>query len=260
MRGLLPQLEGAKLRGLTAAVVPRANAIEAGIVRDIDVRLASCLEDVVAYFARRATLPRATTTPFAPGHAAANGDLSEVRGQGGAPAPRLGNRGRGCPQPPLHRPSGKRQDPARATPPERSPSSPLRGSGGSHRNPQRCRPAPAGRGHRQRATLSRSPSLRQRSGCFVGGGEVPRRRGESRAPRRAVSRRARRVSPKRARSAPPTARRRRGAYRASASASVVSRTSAGRRRRQPVSVRLFRAPAAALRVLKTTLANATECD
>ena len=84
VRGLLPQLEGAKLRGLTAAVVPRANAIEAGIVRDIDVRLASCLEDVVAYFARRATLPRATTTPFAPGHAAANGDLSEVRGQGGA--------------------------------------------------------------------------------------------------------------------------------------------------------------------------------
>src|SRR5262245_62453242 len=32
VRGLLPQLDGAKQRGLAAAVVPSANAIEAGIV------------------------------------------------------------------------------------------------------------------------------------------------------------------------------------------------------------------------------------
>jgi magnesium chelatase family protein len=84
VRGLLPQLEGAKQRGLSAAVVPRANAIEAGIVRDIDVRLATSLEDALSYFAGRTTLPRAVPTPFVPERVASSADLAEVRGQSAA--------------------------------------------------------------------------------------------------------------------------------------------------------------------------------
>jgi magnesium chelatase family protein len=84
VRGLLPQLEGAKQRGLVAAVVPQANAIEAGIVRDIDVRLATSLDDALDYFAGQRALLRAVATPFVPGRAASSSDLSEVRGQSAA--------------------------------------------------------------------------------------------------------------------------------------------------------------------------------
>jgi magnesium chelatase family protein len=84
VRGLLPQLEGAKRRGLAAAIVPRANAIEAGIVRDIDVRLAQSLTEVMASLRGGATLVRAVTTPFSPRLAGPTGDLAEVRGQAGA--------------------------------------------------------------------------------------------------------------------------------------------------------------------------------
>ena len=84
VRGLLPQLDGAKQRGLAAAVVPSANAIEAGILRDIDVRLATSLESAHAFFAGRASLPRARTTPFVPRASSTTGDLAEVRGQSSA--------------------------------------------------------------------------------------------------------------------------------------------------------------------------------
>ncbi|HEX6272524.1 MAG TPA: YifB family Mg chelatase-like AAA ATPase [Polyangiaceae bacterium] len=84
VRGLLPQLEGAKQRGLAAAVVPRANGVEAGIVQGLDVRLAPSLDEAVAFLAGRASLPRAVTTPFSPRFAALNGDLADVRGQSGA--------------------------------------------------------------------------------------------------------------------------------------------------------------------------------
>jgi magnesium chelatase family protein len=84
VRGLLPQLEGAKQRGLRAAVVPRDNAIEAGIVRGIDVRLATNMAEALAYFAGRAPLPRATTTPFVPRATTPGSDLAEVRGQSAA--------------------------------------------------------------------------------------------------------------------------------------------------------------------------------
>jgi magnesium chelatase family protein len=81
VRGLLPQLDGAKRRGLHAAIVPAANAIEAGIARGIDVHLARNLEEVVLHFTRRRTLPRAAATPFTPKATPTLGDLSEVRGQ-----------------------------------------------------------------------------------------------------------------------------------------------------------------------------------
>jgi magnesium chelatase family protein len=84
VRGLLPQLEGAKQRGLGAAIVPRANAIEAGIVQGIDVRLATNLEGVLEHFRGRTRLPRATATPFVPRRAASSSDLAEVRGQSSA--------------------------------------------------------------------------------------------------------------------------------------------------------------------------------
>jgi magnesium chelatase family protein len=81
VRGLLPQLDGAKRRGLQAAIVPAANAIEAGIARGIDVHLARNLEEVVLHFTRRRTLPRAAATPFTPKATPTFGDLGEVRGQ-----------------------------------------------------------------------------------------------------------------------------------------------------------------------------------
>jgi magnesium chelatase family protein len=84
VRGLLPQLEGAKQRGLAAAVVPRANAIEAGIVRGLDVRLATSLEEALSYFAGRKGLPRAVATPFVPDRTAVSADLGDVRGQSAA--------------------------------------------------------------------------------------------------------------------------------------------------------------------------------
>ncbi len=84
VRGLLPQLEGGKQRGLKRAVVPRDNAIEAGIVRGIDVRLATSLADALGYFAGHAPLPRAAATPFSPRGAEPGADLAEVRGQSAA--------------------------------------------------------------------------------------------------------------------------------------------------------------------------------
>lgn len=81
VRGLLPQLDGAKRRGLHTAIVPAANAIEAGIARGLDVHLAQNLAEVVQHFTRRRTLPRAPATPFVPRATPTFGDLSEVRGQ-----------------------------------------------------------------------------------------------------------------------------------------------------------------------------------
>jgi magnesium chelatase family protein len=81
VRGLLPQLEGARQRGLRAAVVPKPNAIEAGIVRGIDVRLAANIAEVVEFLSGRGVLAEATRTRFLPERAPSGGDLEEVRGQ-----------------------------------------------------------------------------------------------------------------------------------------------------------------------------------
>jgi len=81
VRGILPQLDGARQRGLRAAVVPAANALEAGIARGIDVRVARTLAEVVDHLARKRQLPQAVPTPFDPRPAGATGDLADVRGQ-----------------------------------------------------------------------------------------------------------------------------------------------------------------------------------
>ena len=44
MRGVLPQLEGARARGARAAIVPRENAAEAGLVAGLDTSLPSSLD------------------------------------------------------------------------------------------------------------------------------------------------------------------------------------------------------------------------
>jgi magnesium chelatase family protein len=82
--GLLPQLEGARQRGVGAAIVPAANAREAGILRGLDVRLAASLAQVVAALTTGPKLPRVEPTQFAATPARTGGDLADVRGQASA--------------------------------------------------------------------------------------------------------------------------------------------------------------------------------
>ena len=84
MRGLLPLLEGAKRWGVSKAVVPEANAAEAGLVRDMTVYLASDLAAVIAHLAGERALPVAPPTTFSPDPDNTGFDLAEVRGQPGA--------------------------------------------------------------------------------------------------------------------------------------------------------------------------------
>jgi magnesium chelatase family protein len=84
VRGLLPQLDGARQRELSRAIVPQQNAIEAGIARGIEVRLAGTLRETVDHLAGRRALPLASPTPFSPRAAHTQGDLREVRGQASA--------------------------------------------------------------------------------------------------------------------------------------------------------------------------------
>ncbi|HVY61429.1 MAG TPA: YifB family Mg chelatase-like AAA ATPase, partial [Planctomycetota bacterium] len=81
IRGVLPQLEGARVRGLTSAIVPEANGAEAGLVEDLPTYIAGSIDAVVAHLCRRARLPRAHRTDFTPELDAALGDLADVRGQ-----------------------------------------------------------------------------------------------------------------------------------------------------------------------------------
>jgi magnesium chelatase family protein len=82
IRGALPQLEGARARGLRRAIVPAGNAREAGLVSGIEVLVAEKLQDVVAYLTGQRSLPRAPRTEFVPRSGADGlGDLEDVRGQ-----------------------------------------------------------------------------------------------------------------------------------------------------------------------------------
>jgi magnesium chelatase family protein len=81
----LAQLQGARGRGVLQAVVPRGNAPEAGLCRELDVRVASSLAEVVAHLRGLTPLPRVPETRFVPESAADSfGDLGEVRGQASA--------------------------------------------------------------------------------------------------------------------------------------------------------------------------------
>ncbi|HEX6240744.1 MAG TPA: YifB family Mg chelatase-like AAA ATPase [Polyangiales bacterium] len=80
VRGVLSHLRAAWGRGFLRAVVPMANAGEASLVNQLDVRCASTLKDVVQYLLAECELPRATVTEPGP-PPREEPDLSDVRGQ-----------------------------------------------------------------------------------------------------------------------------------------------------------------------------------
>ncbi|MCK6531800.1 MAG: ATP-binding protein [Polyangiaceae bacterium] len=85
VRGVLPQLLGARARGVRRAIVPASNAREAGLVREMEVLVARQLESIVAYLAGAGTLDRVAPTEHSPTVGAPSGlDLCHVRGQSSA--------------------------------------------------------------------------------------------------------------------------------------------------------------------------------
>ncbi|MDX2052495.1 MAG: YifB family Mg chelatase-like AAA ATPase [Polyangiaceae bacterium] len=85
VRGVLPQVDAARMRGLTQAIVPSPNAKEAGQVLGIDIRAARSLREVVDFCLEKRQLPAAPRAEFSPEDPeSAYGDLADVRGQAGA--------------------------------------------------------------------------------------------------------------------------------------------------------------------------------
>ena len=82
--GILPRLDGAERRGIHTAIVPRESSAEAGLARGVRVLSAETLSDVVQHLQGKRQLPQVPRTSFVPTLSEANGDLSEVRGQGSA--------------------------------------------------------------------------------------------------------------------------------------------------------------------------------
>lgn len=80
VRGVLPQLLGARRAAIPSAIVPAANGPEAASVEGIEVRVASSLEEVRRHLQGRETLPLASRRAFAPAFLAGT-DLAEVKGQ-----------------------------------------------------------------------------------------------------------------------------------------------------------------------------------
>jgi magnesium chelatase family protein len=83
LRGVLPQLLGARARGVKRAIVPRANEAEAGLVEGIDVRTVASLEELRDALRDGLELPRPVvdTESSSPEHRVAIEDLADVRGQ-----------------------------------------------------------------------------------------------------------------------------------------------------------------------------------
>ncbi|HET9953190.1 MAG TPA: YifB family Mg chelatase-like AAA ATPase, partial [Polyangiaceae bacterium] len=85
VRGVLPQLWGARQRGLSHAVVPVDNAREAGLTRSLDVRVVAHLAALVHHLEGHVALEPVPETKFVPGAEPARyGDLADVRGQASA--------------------------------------------------------------------------------------------------------------------------------------------------------------------------------
>ena len=80
-RGILPQLLGAKHAGLQRAIVPTANAPEAGLVKGLLVETAASLQQLVAAARGGAKLKAAPPTGFTPCSSPSHGDFAEVSGQ-----------------------------------------------------------------------------------------------------------------------------------------------------------------------------------
>ncbi|HTQ46231.1 MAG TPA: YifB family Mg chelatase-like AAA ATPase [Polyangiaceae bacterium] len=83
LRGVLPQLLGARERGVTRAIVPRANAAEAALVEGVEVRTVGSLAELLEALSGRDVLPLARPAPEMPVGRALD-DLADVRGQAGA--------------------------------------------------------------------------------------------------------------------------------------------------------------------------------
>lgn len=80
VRGVLPRLLGARARGITRAIVPRENAVEAGLVRDLEVRTVGTLLELLDAMRGKEALPLVTPSD-ALAEAVAYDDLADVRGQ-----------------------------------------------------------------------------------------------------------------------------------------------------------------------------------
>ena len=81
VRGLLPQLDGARARGIASAIVPQGNAAEAGLAAGLAVFRAESLAMLVAHLLGDRALPRVERTAFKPEYSPMRCDLVEVRGQ-----------------------------------------------------------------------------------------------------------------------------------------------------------------------------------
>ncbi len=79
--GVLPRLDGAGRRGVHTAIVPRANAAEASLVRGVRVLVAETLQQIVDHVHGKARLPDAPQVDFVPDASPTGADLAEVRGQ-----------------------------------------------------------------------------------------------------------------------------------------------------------------------------------
>lgn len=80
VRGVLPQLLGARPYGMTKAVVPRQNQGEAALVEGLDIRTVSTLAELYAWLQGKEELPRAEALPPMNEPPSAD-DLGDVRGQ-----------------------------------------------------------------------------------------------------------------------------------------------------------------------------------
>jgi magnesium chelatase family protein len=83
LRGVLPQLLGARSRRVKRAVIPRANAAEGALVQGMDVRTVASLRELVDALRDGEVLPVATRAPEVAGGVPLD-DMADVRGQAGA--------------------------------------------------------------------------------------------------------------------------------------------------------------------------------
>ena len=81
LRGLLPQLRGARARGLTEAVVPTDDSGFSGLVDGMEVHVAGHLTEVIEHLGGERLLPTATRYSAAGPNPSELRDLREVRGQ-----------------------------------------------------------------------------------------------------------------------------------------------------------------------------------
>jgi magnesium chelatase family protein len=83
VRGVLPQLLGARSKGIACALVPTGNAAEAALVPGLDTRTVSTIDDLLQALTGRLVLPVARADASVPEPALID-DLAEVRGQASA--------------------------------------------------------------------------------------------------------------------------------------------------------------------------------